>query len=99
MYHTATRVWCQAVGPRVDRGVRPHSVANNRCMRLLEARSSRLRSRIVGLSGHSSSHKLFDDLAERVVHHEGRIEVLNLGNAAVRAKHPLAPLWSMSHFS
>jgi hypothetical protein len=23
MYHTASRAWCQAVGPRVDRGVRP----------------------------------------------------------------------------
>jgi hypothetical protein len=25
MYHTASRAWCQAVGPRVDRGVRPRS--------------------------------------------------------------------------
>ena len=40
MYHTASRAWCQAVGPRVDRGVRPRSGADPRSM----VRNRRFRS-------------------------------------------------------
>jgi hypothetical protein len=53
MYYMASRAWCQAVGPRVDRGVRP------RCA-LLESRHALHRCRLSEGLGLAAAEMLTD---------------------------------------